>query len=316
MPNCNVRLARAVLVLILVVFAFPLFDPPLAAAQDPAVIHACVQAGSNGVRIVGATEDCKKQETRVTWSVVGPIGPAGPQGPRGEIGPQGPQGGIGPQGLQGARGEAGPAGPRGPGLGGFAAYPPGERLFTVPEGVTRLHVELWGGGGGGGGGAGLYCGGGGRGGTYARAIIEVNPGETYRLVVGAGGAGNDIWDGYKGGDTFMDSQSLGSPFHDPSTLLFAAGGAGGLHGVNTLHGYCPLPGDDAWNNSPRVKFFLGLRGLPCDERVGGASHLAPGGEPAPRSGVFDSGGYGGNGGVTPVVDRSTNGGPGWAFITW
>jgi type VI secretion system secreted protein Hcp len=45
-------------------------------------VHACV--GSNGdVRILGASDDCKANETALDWAI---------QGPRGETGPQGPQG--------------------------------------------------------------------------------------------------------------------------------------------------------------------------------------------------------------------------------
>jgi hypothetical protein len=238
----------------------------------------------------------------------------------------GPQGDIGPQGSQGEAGATGPAGPRGAGLGGFAAYLPGEYLFTVPAGVTRLHVELWGGGGGGGGGIvdlflARFPGGGGNGGAYVRAIVEVNPGETYRVVVGDGGAGNAWGDGARGGDTFMDSQAPQSPFSDALTLLYARGGAGGYHNVNASgpSGWCPFTGDDAWNNSSRVKFFMGLRGLRCNGSTGAypRNGMSAGHAATPRAGVFDGfGAHGGYGGCTPVTQPPGNGGSGWAFLTW
>jgi len=50
---------------------------------------------------------CGNNETRVTWSQVGPQGPqgaTGAQGPQGSTGPQGPQGATGPQGAAGTSG--------------------------------------------------------------------------------------------------------------------------------------------------------------------------------------------------------------------
>jgi hypothetical protein len=58
------------------------------------------------VSIAGAPA-CGNNETRVTWSQVGP------QGPQGATGAQGPQGSTGPQGAQGATGPTGPQGPQG-----------------------------------------------------------------------------------------------------------------------------------------------------------------------------------------------------------
>jgi hypothetical protein len=112
----------------LLVFA-SLFTARDAAAQS-GVIYACALNNGNNsaVRIVGAAEACRPNETRVQWNVAGPqgakgdtgatgaVGPQGPQGaqgaqgPQGETGPQGPQGAIGPQGPQGDVGPQGPAG--------------------------------------------------------------------------------------------------------------------------------------------------------------------------------------------------------------
>src|SRR5207237_8788517 len=69
--------------------------PTLAAAQAPpanTVIYACVKdpdGDGDGrlVRIVGINEPCKRRETRVSWSVVGPQGPKGDPGPVGPVGP-------------------------------------------------------------------------------------------------------------------------------------------------------------------------------------------------------------------------------------
>lgn len=56
--------------------------------------------------------------------------------------------------------------------------------FTVPAGVTRIAIELWGGGGGG-----SQAGGGGAGG-YAIAFADVSAGMLATIAVGAGGAGS------------------------------------------------------------------------------------------------------------------------------
>ena len=67
----------------------------------------------------------------------------------------------------------------------------GTYSWTVPAGVSRVMVEVWGGGGGGGCTAysnGISSGGGGGGsGGYSRSVINVVSGQTYNIVVGTGG---------------------------------------------------------------------------------------------------------------------------------
>jgi Phage Tail Collar Domain/Collagen triple helix repeat (20 copies) len=71
------------------------------------VYHACLKNGM--IRIIDpATEQCKSNETEITWSQQGQPGPAGP------VGPAGPQGAAGKDGATGATGPTGPAGPTGP----------------------------------------------------------------------------------------------------------------------------------------------------------------------------------------------------------
>lgn len=90
------------------------------AAQTTGVIYACVNPGNAGLRLVGATEACRPNETKVRWNVVGatgptgPQGPAGPQGSTGQTGPQGIPGIIGPEGKTGPQGVTGPQGATGP----------------------------------------------------------------------------------------------------------------------------------------------------------------------------------------------------------
>ena len=90
-----------------------LLGAPLVSAQTPPgnnTIYACVQHGSQQVRIVGATVPCRRPEIRVSWNIVGPQGERGPQGPKGDTGDTGAQGApgvIGPKGDKGDKGDKG-----------------------------------------------------------------------------------------------------------------------------------------------------------------------------------------------------------------
>jgi hypothetical protein len=64
---------------------------------------------------------------------------------------------------------------------------PGTTQFTIPAGVTRIAVEVWGGGGGGGNANASAPGGGGGAGGYGKGVFTVTPGSNYTVVVGAGG---------------------------------------------------------------------------------------------------------------------------------
>jgi hypothetical protein len=63
----------------------------------------------------------------------------------------------------------------------------GTFTFTVPAGVTSLDVQAWGGGGCAGNNTGRRACGGGGGGAYTGGTINVTPGATLTVVVGAGG---------------------------------------------------------------------------------------------------------------------------------
>ena len=132
------------------------------------------------------------------------IGAVGPQGPAGENGQPGIQGPLGPEGPAGPQGPQGPPGPAGSGgsLNEVREFTTSGTL-TIPSGVTRVLVELWGAGGGGSGSSAHVCnvvfgqlicvagpsGAGGGGGAYVRAVVTVVPGATYDVVVGTGGTG-------------------------------------------------------------------------------------------------------------------------------
>ena len=96
--------------------------------------------------------------------------------------------------------------------------------WTCPAGVTSIDAELWGGGGGGGGSSTNSNGGsGGGGGAYVKKVnISVTPGNSYTVVVGAGGTAGSgtvptIVAG-KGGTSYFSSTSTAA----------AAGGCGAL----------------------------------------------------------------------------------------
>lgn len=127
----------------------------LGATQAPNTIYACVKKNGD-VSLVGENERCKNNETRVSWSIVGPKGDKGDkgdtgatgaqgaqglQGAKGETGAtgatgaQGPQGEPGAPGATGAQGPAGPQGPQGaPGASG------GDAALTSPNGLFKIVV--------------------------------------------------------------------------------------------------------------------------------------------------------------------------------
>ncbi|WP_139822899.1 glycine-rich domain-containing protein [Massilibacteroides vaginae] len=91
---------------------------------------------------------------------------------------------------------------------------PGSFTYTVPNGVTELVVECWGGGGGGSAAIGMQLetpapGAGGGGGAHSHSVIKVTPGQTLYVIVGAGGAGgispynNDGGEGQPGQKTIV-----------------------------------------------------------------------------------------------------------------
>ena len=70
----------------------------IASSPAPGVLEACVNPGNGNLRLIEPGAACHNNETRVSWSVEGPVGPAGPAGPAG------PQGATGATGADGAAG--------------------------------------------------------------------------------------------------------------------------------------------------------------------------------------------------------------------
>lgn len=114
--------------------AFCAFVPMRAEAQTSAVLDACLNPGNGGVRVVEASEPCRRNETRVQWNVVGTPGPQGPTGPRGPQGETGATGARGAEGATGAQGQQGATGATGPQGEAGAVGPQGETGPTGPQG--------------------------------------------------------------------------------------------------------------------------------------------------------------------------------------
>jgi len=110
------------------------------------------------------------------------------------------------------------------------------QTWTVPNGVSKIKVELWGAAGGGGGAGAysysLYSGGSGGSGGYAEGEMNVTAGQQFTITVGLGGnAGNNATGyslGYSSGDT--DGGNGGDTWFGSASTLKAAGGTGGKKG--------------------------------------------------------------------------------------
>jgi hypothetical protein len=120
---------------------------------------------------------------------------------------------------------------------------PGTYSWTCPVGVTKIIVEVWGAGGGG-----RYTGTGGGGGGYGKSILNVNSGNSYNIIVGAGGAGAPglNTNGSPGGNSSFNNQitstgGSGGVFTEPaqggsSNATFTVAGEPGLGGSFGLQG--------------------------------------------------------------------------------
>jgi hypothetical protein len=106
--------------------------------------------------------------------------------------------------------------------------------ITVPDGVNKIMVEVWGAGGGGSASGGFInalgnqataSGAGGGSGAYARYFVDVIPGQTIAIIAGAAGtagiASTGVTDSINGGDGGASIVSVGS------MTVSAAGGKGG-----------------------------------------------------------------------------------------
>jgi len=197
----------------------------------------------------------------------------------------------------------------------FAYTPAGSYNWVVPACVNFVTVEAFGGGGGGGGNIGVVSGGsetctgagGGAGGGYAARTYAVVPGQSYTIVVGAGGTAGTAGANGGGGNAISTNAGNGgaggnSTFSGPATVgpgtLTGTGGAGGFaaQGRNTAGGTCLAV------NGAGAAGSLGLNGTVNYRGGNGANGVILNFSTDRSAGGGGGAGPGGNGGDAPVAN--------------
>ena len=175
---------------------------------------------------------------------------------------------------------------------------PGITTFTVPTGVVRILVELWGAGGGGGDIFNADCGaagGTGGAGAYSRAILNVAGGDTVYVTVGQGGS--------PGG-------GAGSPssIRDGNTVITSGGGEGGGNAPD-----CHTPGAQGSPGMPDPQAAIGRSSASRYDLSSGLFIAIPA-QPEPGT-VQPRAGFGGLGGQPPFT-APIAGANGYVFVQW
>ena len=266
-------------------------------------------------------------------------------------------GAIGPKGDRGADGVAGPPGPPGPpggplGFGGSREFTT-TSTFTVPADTYYVIVELWGGGGGGNGGIpgrvdllgfgsvqimGGSGGHGGGSGGYVRKLLQVTPGATYDVIIGAGGAGVGTTTcsfgfGGSGPCPAVAPPGGNSELRSGTIVLAAApGGAGAVSSGPGAGGPVAsgsgLSGNAGGAGGPAT--FLNIQSDQTGSRTGGVGGAAgtavvatqTPGAAGKSAGAGGGGGAGGNAQwigtalLFPGPQSGKTGGAGFVVITW
>ena len=107
--------------------------------------------------------------------------------------------------------------------------------WTVPAGVTLIHVRCWGGGGAGGNGGGAgFAGGGGAGGGFVEAFFTVTPGSVLAVSIGAGGVPGTS--GGAGGTTTLGGLASATCGGGGATGSSAGGAGSVLPGMGSATG--------------------------------------------------------------------------------
>lgn len=178
--------------------------------------------------------------------------------------------------------------------------------FTVPAGVTRIMVEVWGAGGGGGSSTSWSAAGGGAGG-YGKDIFTVVPGTNYNVNIGAAGVANGgNLAGSDGGNS-----NLGG-------LISATGGNGGSGGVGATGGAGGA--STAAINVSGVTGGVGYNGISAHGGHGGGAGGGGGSGGAGGATGADAGNGrapgGGGGGGASGGSVAGNGGKGRVIVWW
>ena len=214
---------------------------------------------------------------------------------------------------------------------------PGYYTFTVPEGVTSITVQTWGGGGRGGSRTSSSNGtGGGGGGAFSASTLSVTPGETYVVYVGAGSTSNtvpgndsyfalnDINDALvlaKGGNSAASNSTSGATGGDAASgigTIRYSGGAGANRVSSTASGGggssagSSADGNNASGTSGGIAPFEGGNGGNGRTSAGSGNpgyYPGGGGGGAVRSSSGSpSGGAGGHGQVNIIYSYNVNAG--------
>ncbi|MET9759329.1 hypothetical protein ABZ016_09760 [Streptomyces sp. NPDC006372] len=196
----------------------------------------------------------------------------------------------------------------------------GAQEFTVPSGVTRLGVRLWGEGGAG---TGMTNGGAG---GFVAGTLKVTPGEVLSLAVAGPGSGDAL--GGKAGarGAQRGGNSSGIRTNGGAPLVIAGGGGGG--GGDTAQGQGGVAGGESGQDASETgrggKGATGAKGgAGTGNGVAGADHAKGGAGGAGGSGTYGGGGggagYAGGGGGTgaetgSLAGTTGSGGGGSSFV--
>lgn len=206
-----------------------------------------------------------------------------------------------------------------------------DQTFTVPAGVTRIFVKMWGAGGGNGRQGGWSYGAAGGGGGHTRGLISVTPGESLTVRVGVGGMTVVFGSSFGGGggagqnaDLSYGGQGGGGTylFRSTTPLLIAGGGGGGGSsrawdgnvggaggGLTGQRGESPYDGKANFGGGGGTQTAGGAS-------VGTAGSLYQGGVANTNSYGGGGGGgyYGGGGGAYSESNTMGGGGGGSGFV--
>lgn len=196
-----------------------------------------------------------------------------------------------------------------PGTHNLAVFSPtSQGNWTVPAGVSKVKLRIWGGGGAGGAGFG-GAGGGGAGGGYAEGFYSVPAGESYFVTVGNGGVGS----GTPGGTSSFGSVASATGGQAGADGASGTGGAGGTTGGSGNGTGCQTVGQGGAPAFAAGSLWVGGRGGGAFSGAGaefvvGASSATLDGHAATLPGG------GGGGGVGSGLGGQ--GGPGLVLIEW
>ncbi len=177
--------------------------------------------------------------------------------------------------------------------GGTTAFTsPGNDTYIVPAGVTEVQIKVWWDGGGdniSGGQAGA--------GGYVKAILDVTPGETLNITVGARGQPGTVTTPTSG--TNGSGGGGGSAVLRGATELMIGGGGGGDANSAAGGGGGLIAGDGSFTGPPGGA-SPGIGGNQFSAGDGGAGLAGPSGSGG-FAGASGSGGFGGAGGNAHIA---------------